>query len=125
MLHRKETCCEEQEKSKKRRPGGRIGQRFVLVCARDKVAGKGKRRGERKMMRGKERATEKPRETQSRQIQREIRAGHMMERVKDQKWCFHLYFYLIQKCAHIKKKCQLRERTAQTVRKAVLTEQPT
>lgn len=65
---------------------------------------------------------ETKRDTQSRQTGREIRAGSMME--KDQKGCFHLYFYLIQKCAHIKK-CQLRERTAQTVKKAVLTEQPT
>lgn len=67
---------------------------------------------------------ETERDTESRQIRREIRAGSTTERVKDQKGCFHLYFYLIQKCARIKK-CQLRERTAQTARKVVLTEQPT
>lgn len=61
---------------------------------------------------------------ESREILREIRARSMMENVEDQKKYFHLYFYLIQKCAHIKK-CQLRERTAQTARKVVLTEQPT
>lgn len=71
-------------------------------------------------MSGRERATKK--DMESRQIEREIKAGS--ERVEDQKRCFHLYFYLIQKCAHIKK-CQLRERTAQKARKVVLTEQPT
>lgn len=67
---------------------------------------------------------EAERHMESRQIGREIKARSVTERVEDQKRCFHLYFYLIQKWAHIKK-CQLRERPAQKARKVVLTEQPT
>lgn len=124
-------CCTGRRRAEKNeRKVGKEARREKWTTAHLGVRWRQSGRQRKKERRGKEGEwqgkghRETKRDMESRQIRREIRAGSMTERVEDQKGCFHLYFYLIQKCAHIKK-CQLRERTAQTARKAVLTAQPT
>lgn len=131
LFFRGPLCCTGRRRAEKNeRKVGKEARREKWTTAHLGVRWRQSGRQRKKERRGKEGEwqgkghRETKRDAESRQIRREIRAGSMTERVEDQKGCFHLYFYLIQKCAHIKK-CQLRERTAQTVRKAVLTAQPT